>query len=144
MRRFIEDERARFAGKFGEIFRLALSRNESFERKSVGRQPRDGERRNHRRRTGDYADGDSPFMGRSDDDVTGVADSGHARVAHHDDVSVARQFCDGLGFGDLVVFVQRDHLGAGFEPQRTQQVRGRPGVLGDNDARVDQDLAQSG
>jgi hypothetical protein len=89
-----------------------LPREEPFEREAIGRKPGDGERRDDGRRAGDRGDGDALRDGLGDEHVPGVADGGHARVAQHQQVLVARPQGELGGALTLVVIVEGDELRA--------------------------------
>ena len=142
MWRLIEHERSRLTRKIGEKPCLPLSRDEPLEREPVGRLARHGERRNHRRRSGNHADGDAGGVGCADYSEPRVADAGHPSIGHEQHVGVAGRFREFSCFRRLVVIVERGESRCRGHPECCEQMVRCPCVLSGDDIGVGERLAQ--
>jgi hypothetical protein len=107
---------------------------ESLEAEPVGGQPRDGQRRRHRGRSGQRRHPDALLRGRGDEPVAGIADPRGSRVGDQQDVLARLQVIEQPG-GALRLdrVIVRNQAGPQLDVQARREPAHPAGVLGRDD-----------
>ena len=120
-----------------------FSRHETLEGEAVGRQARDRERAQYRRRAGHNRYVYSGFGTGANQVEPRVADGRHACVTNHQQIVVTSHFDQLLETLAFVVVVQAERSGVYLDPEGLSQLEQGAGVFCGDELRANQVLNQS-
>jgi len=127
--RLEEDHRSRLASKGREIGHPTLTRKKALKSETVSRKPANSERSQNSARPGQNRHSDSGRRRSRNERKPGIADSRHASIRKHENITLASEFHDLCGTSILIVFMKRNQSRPILDAKSAEKVNGCSGVF---------------